>query len=132
MSATSLIRFENYVITKIVFSLNQDFNGRVAKGILIDPVFNREHRKLDSNRLQVSLGVEINCDLFHLTVEMSGVFECANWESDPMAKELLLTNTSAILFPFLRSTVSTITMNANIPSYTLPVVNIMELFKNQN
>ena len=100
-------------------------------GIAIDPKFNRKHDKVDEDRLQVVLGVQIDCELFRLHVEINGLFHCQKWETDPQAKEMILTNTSAILFPYLRSIVSNTTMSANIPSYTIPVMNIVELFKGQ-
>ena len=41
---------------------------------------------------------------------------------------MAIDNATAIMFPYLRNLLSTITMNGNIPPYILPIVNVSKLF----
>lgn len=59
-----------------------------------------------------------------------GVFEFEDWEDDDK-NGMAINNATAILFPYLRNLVSTVTLNGNVPPYILPVMNIVELFKKQ-
>lgn len=67
---------------------------------------------------------------FELYVAITGLFTLSESDDeplDPQTKETLLKkNTAAILFPFLRSVVSTVTVNANIPALLLPTFNFAE------
>lgn len=67
---------------------------------------------------------------FELYVAITGHFTLCESEDKPLdvkTKEILLKkNTAAILFPFLRSVVSTVTVNANIPALLLPTFNFAE------
>lgn len=65
---------------------------------------------------------------FSIKVNVAGVFRLDNWEFSDNS-ELIKANTAAILFPYLRALVSMITTNANIPPYTIPVMNIAALFE---
>lgn len=62
-----------------------------------------------------------------MNICIEGVFSMPNWDKDE-SRLLMISNTVAILFPYLRSLVTIITANANVPPYTLPVMNINELF----
>ena len=64
---------------------------------------------------------------FTLKVEVSGIFQLKNWENNSL--DLMKTNTIAILYPFLRALVATLTSNANVPPYILPVFNVVSWFE---
>ena len=49
-----------------------------------------------------------------------------------LKESILRKNTAAILFPFLRAIVASITVNANIPSLVLPVLNFAEDIPGEN
>lgn len=66
--------------------------------------------------------------MLSIKVNVAGVFRLDNWEVSENS-ELIKANTAAILFSYLRALVSMITTNANIPSYTIPVMNIAALFE---
>ena len=67
-----------------------------------------------------------------MEVEIRGIFSLSLGEFSDVEelKNILSSNAIAILYPYLRSTVSTLTslMN-NFPTYTLPVINFSETLK---
>jgi preprotein translocase subunit SecB len=68
-----------------------------------------------------------------LVVEIEGIFTVLVDEGErELVDRVLHENTLAILFPFLRSAVSVVTVAANIPPLVLPVVNIVEMLKTRS
>jgi preprotein translocase subunit SecB len=62
---------------------------------------------------------------------MTGDFElCMEEENDKLKEALLHENAVAIMFPFLRSVIASLTTTANINPLILPVINIANTFKN--
>lgn len=103
----------------------------------------------DSNSLSgdisISLASEVNHELnqltcflkaelkdpaapFHFQVEFGGKFELSPDElEDPKTLEQLKNvNCPAIIFPYLRETVSTLVNKANLPPFYLPAVNFID------
>lgn len=64
---------------------------------------------------------------FNAEISIYGLFSLSNWE-DIANKSLVMDNTSAIIFPYLRNTLSPLTMLSGLPPYILPVINITEVF----
>lgn len=64
-----------------------------------------------------------------LKVEISGIFEL---EGGEMSEKMDFLNNQGVkmVYPYLRSLVSSITANSNIPPITLPIINVQE-FENR-
>ena len=65
---------------------------------------------------------------YYVDIMISGEFQLNNWESKDNIS-IVQTNTIVILFPYLRTLLTSITSNTNIPPYVLPITNITTLFK---
>jgi len=121
-----------YKVIKIDFELNEKFVFKREK-IFIEPFFNRDISKIDDTHYKIQLGVKISSELsknlipFNTEIVLSAIFELADWEN-PTRNVMAIDNATAILFPYLRNLLSTITMNGNIPPYVLPIVNVSKLF----
>ena len=63
-----------------------------------------------------------------LSVTLVGFFTC-DCEDDAIKTNLVNNNTIAILFPYLRSQISLITTQPDIPPITLPPMNIVGMFQ---
>jgi preprotein translocase subunit SecB len=132
MMGASEMRLINYKVLKINFKLNEEFETKEEK-IFIQPFFHRDVIKIDDMQYKINLSVNISSELnknqipFNTEITISTVFELANWENEGVNK-IAIDNGTAIMFPYLRNLLSTITMNANIPPYTLPIVNVLKLF----
>lgn len=127
----SKLIFKNYSIDSLSFERNNRFEHKkvnidfdVNSAISIDT---------ETNSATVTLNLEIFKDYvdnnypFHLLISVTGYFGV-----EPPAKDnikLIETNAVAILFPYVRSLVSTITANANVTPLILPPINVVELIK---
>jgi len=131
MQANSSLSLKKYIVKNIQFSINENFEFNQDATIELHPEFTRNIRKVDENNALVNLIFRIkNEDLslpFSIEADIEGWFHLENWEQ-PELVSLMVTNSIAILFPYLRSLVSVITANANISPYVIPVMNINALF----
>lgn len=129
MSANSVLTLQNYVVKNIVFKLNTSFQAR-GDEIELHPEFRRIIHKIDADTAAIDLIFKIDgaSDVpFMMDICIEGVFSMPDWDKAE-SRDLMISNTAAILFPYLRALITMITTNANIPPYTLPVMNINELF----
>ena len=77
--------------------------------------------------INVTVGVHINSnDVCNIKVTMAGFFRVE--VDSAIGKSLLLTNTVAILFPYIRSQLTLLTSQPGFDSVILPVMNINALF----
>ena len=117
-----------YTVNKIEFNLNENYKIIQGTSIELNQNLERIISKIDENTLQVTLKYDIynleNKQVpFTMSIIISSVFSLQNWEQESN-KEIATVNTVAILFPFMRSLIATITANANVPPYILPVLNV--------
>ncbi|HEX3038162.1 MAG TPA: protein-export chaperone SecB [Oscillospiraceae bacterium] len=130
--AQSALKFNGYEVQNIYFEKNDAFFTKDNNEVELSPSFQRKIFKNDKNDYIVELGFEIKPDLegnlvpFTLKVNIAGCFTFDD-DDDTLVKE----NAVAILFPYLRALISTITANANIPPLILPTINIVEMLKQE-
>ena len=126
------LMLKNYQIDNIVFVINQDFVWPKERGIEIKPTFNRKIIDHDGNSAFVNITIDIPKEEntpFSLHLSIVGFFELKQWKKTEEGKILMSNNASAVLFPYLRQAVTTITTLGGLPPYTLPVMNMATLFK---
>jgi preprotein translocase subunit SecB len=136
MSADSCLQFDGYEVNTINFKLS---NGvKENQEIQINPKLQIEVNEVanDSYRVKLSFTLESeeNNELpFDMSIVMTGHFSfCAGEtkEETELREKVMHENTVAIMFPFLRSIVASLTVTANIPPLVLPVINIVKAFEN--
>ena len=139
------IQFDGYVIEKSFYEVNPEFDiTSVVSEVVIKPQFQASVAVTDGLgivRIGILISMEdlekeetIKCP-FDLEVVIKGEFEYSMQSDDEYEtiKELLSSNTVAILYPYLRSYVSNLTSMSNqYPAYTLPVFNFVEMLKQEN
>lgn len=132
MTGASEMKLLNYKVIKTTFELNEAFEFKTSK-IDIQPSFNRDIVRIDDQHYKITLGIKISKEVnknpipFESEVVISSVFELPNWKSEA-ANSIAVNNATAIMFPYLRTLMATITMNGNVPPYMLPVMNVSKLF----
>ncbi len=129
-----LIRLAGYTVDKVSFILNKDFDFKANPKVKVIPNFDRELIKIDANTFSLSLSVSFdhpdNEIPFFMDVQVSGKFIFTNWEHEKMFP-VARNNSTSVLYPYVRALVTTITANANVPPYVLPVMNSNSLFKDK-
>ncbi len=131
----NVMKFLDYKVITAKFSLNEKFVFPEDGVVEISPEFNYEIEKISKDETNVYLCAEIKSALnnsmpFEIETKIVGKFYVKDWEKEENVV-LIKKNAIAILFPYLRAIISTITTSANIPPYTLPIMNINALFEEQ-
>lgn len=134
----SVLTFQEYKIESVDFKLNPKYQ---PDGKRIKIKFDLDHDICVKKEEKLSIGVirlvihifngalENNLP-FELEVSIVGIFTSSELD-DTKFNKMLEVNGTAILFPFLRSTVADITKTANINNLLLPLINVHK-FLEQN
>lgn len=117
-----------YSVDKIFFEVNDEYDYSKAKEIKLNQDLNKTINKINENTFKTTLsfkiyGTEEIPVPFTLSISISGLFGLEDWESEKN-KQIAEKNTVAILFPFLRSLIATVTANCSVPPYVMPVINV--------
>lgn len=129
------INFDNYQIKNFIFKNNNNYIGN-DKEIKLDfnfgvsPAFTEDKKKAKitlSCQLFTEETYEHDLSPFFLNIEVDGFFSCGKEDIDI---EDFIVNSTAILFPYMRSFVSSFTSLSGIETITIPPVNVYELLTN--
>lgn len=126
------IKLESFIINKASFQRKIDV--AFSEGVLqIKPQFSRGIQEIEKDKYRIILGVRIAEDTdetalpFDVEVEISGVFRLNGIEEEN--KQAVLEHKAcSIIFPYLRSTVSSVMAVAGVNPIILPVININAIF----
>lgn len=129
----STLRFIDYYVNKIEFYNNDSFDG---DSVEIDFNIEREIEYLEdeNNTFLVTLNSKIfesakeNNYPFSMNISLTGIFEIDDSDAENV-RDFAEINSIAILFPYLRSIVSTYTANANVAPLILPPINIVKMIR---
>lgn len=133
MPKGSVLQFLHYSVDEIRYKEIPFEDG--ANRFQLHPRYERKLIELGGSKYDFLVSVEITPSEgdpapFELYVAITGHFMLQETDDKPLdaalKEDLLRKNTVAILFPFLRSIVASVTVNANIPSLVLPVLNFAE------
>lgn len=108
--------------------------SEAAKKLSFKDTFRRTIKKIDKDNAIVVLVFHLDAgenSPVALSIELCGKFECTDWETDDISKVLIKNNATAILFPYIRQSVSELTTMAGLPPLVLPVTNVSKLFKDK-
>ena len=127
MKATeSKLKFLGYKIISIEFQVNPDFANKKTS-FMIEPELLIEVQKGEKFG-----AVNISCAVFtdkkeaypfNLSVKMQGAF-LMDEVPEEKADDVLNQNAVAIMYPYLRSAITSITQAANIKPLVLPIINV--------
>lgn len=129
----SIMQFNGYDVLKIIYEKNLN-KSQLREEYEVHPQFFKEVTQKDEDSFSVILGFKIEStddNPFPFTTEiiMEGKFQfIGSVEKDDKIK-LMNENSLAILFPYLRSVVSMVTVSANETALLLPTFNIINFFK---
>lgn len=138
--AECILQFVNYSVDEIVFINNSEFDKEETE-LKLKFKHNIKEDDKEAKKYYVNIAMNVydkdehemkDCP-FQLNVSMTGVFKISNYEGidDDVINKIVGENTIAILFPYLRSLITSITANANINPLILPPVNIISLLENE-
>lgn len=125
-----VISFVDYRVLKTDFILNTDFE---ESGEPIDIEFDLGHNnEIIDDQMYVTLALKLFENSkeknypFEMNIVMEGIFIR---EDETVNFKEFLPNAMAIMFPYIRAMISTITANSNVTSLILPTINIVQYLK---
>lgn len=128
---SSVIQLQHFAVNKVSFE-RKDVD-RPDGLIQLCPTFSRKITKVEDNVYTITLGVDINSDVneeplpIDISVELCGRFELRGVTPEA-CRTALGANATSILFPYLRSTLSTVMAIAGETPIYLPVMNVDQIF----
>lgn len=129
----SILRFDNYIVDRAVFKNNPEFEGdEIDIQFDIEPQFQISEEK---DSMIVLLEVDIFKDAiqnnypFEMSIALVGMFQLEGMDDNI---EKFKMNAVAILYPYVRSLVTSFTANSNITPLILPTINVNKLIKEKN
>lgn len=131
----SVLTFDNYIVKRILFEANPNFEPGEKIPLEVE-FFHGLDIDLSENIAAVDLGCSIfkeckNNRPFSLEIELVGFFKFETTLEPERIEKLLRINATAILFPYLRSIISSITANSGFQTLILPIVNVHKMFEQQ-
>lgn len=132
----SALRFIDYYVNEIEFYNNKLFKDRPVK-IDISISHEIEYNEDENNSFQVTLTIVLFKDAirnnypFSMNISLTGIFEIDGEDIDNIERYAEI-NSIAILFPYVRSLISTYTANANVQPLILPPINVVNMLKAEN
>lgn len=128
----TVISFENYRVLELSYKRKNDV--KKSDTVNLNPkILNKINVDQSKKRATVRLGVVIDEEVpFELKVEIEGAFLYNEKEDSSKIgfKNFLNTNAVAILYPYLRSMVSSVTgMSNEFTQLILPTVNIAQMLR---
>lgn len=135
MAIRAAISLESVRAKKVCFVINEEHDMHQEQSINLGLEFDIDFELDDtSNLAKVVLSCNVNRDDFSqkpfmMEVSMEGLFNYEVSEDKEQVKRMLKTNSIAILFPYLRALISTMSVNFGIPTIVIPTINIIELLK---
>lgn len=131
----SSLKFVDYVVNNIEFKLNEHFDDQPVD-LKFDIDRDVEYLEDMENTMYVNLSIKIfenafeNNYPFFMNISLTGIFELNNVEIEK--REVFAeVNAVAILFPYVRSLVSSFTANANVSPLILPTINVVKLIEDK-
>ena len=126
MSDKAALEFRGYRVNSLQFRAKPGFVPKQAE-IELQPTLRKTLNELGPDEYEIELNIELNQeDLpFDATVCVTGSFRYMG--APDMSKRMQL-NAVAILYPYLRATLSLLTTLAEMPPLRLPTVNVAQMF----
>lgn len=136
MSSSNVsIKFNDYIVNEFSYSINQGFKNKdddqkLSMPFSLSAVVNF-HDESSNVTLIADIGDVDDEDCpFLIKAQITGIFELNITDDEDYQK--FAPNLIAICFPYLRSLVSSISEKNNVfPFFTLPVMNIYEMMKEE-
>jgi len=127
------IKFLGYYVREINFLKNDNFKG---EKINLELKMTKNSTYLDDNKVKINLNVKIFEEAitknfpFSLSLVTTGIFQYNHISiEEDHKREMLEKKLIDILYPYVRASVSNITMTSNLPPLYLPTLNINNFIK---
>lgn len=129
----SVLSFKHVFIDEIIFERKENYNFREKLNFKLGcSIEFNEEKSCYIVKLTTELGNKDNTEESYLKVCVAGEFniEFNNEITDDVKEILIKKNTISILFPYLRSYISSITSQTGMKPIILPTINVNTILQN--
>lgn len=128
----SALKFEKYIVNEIHFITNKDFKSEDNK-IPLNLKISKKTEIEENNHMKINLNVNVFKGAreynypYEIEMNITGYFSAQGEKVERFEK-----NAIAILYPYVRSIISTYTANANVTPLLLQAINVNKLIEQQS
>lgn len=120
----SFFQFDSFIIQKSLFELNQNNEvGELSVGFKSEGKLDFEKGKFN---LELGIFISDSTEALKIEIDSIGYFNFENLDKDSLSN-FLFVNAPAILFPYLRAYISSLTTLSGIRPIILPTLNLTSL-----
>lgn len=124
MENTSSFQFENFIINKSLFELGKNSEvSDLSVGFRPSGKLDLENQRF---HLELSVFISDSSEAFKVEIDSVGFFKFENIEKDNLSS-FLYYNAPALLFPYIRAYISSLTTLSGIKPIVLPTLNLSNL-----
>jgi len=128
MEKSDILKFTGYTIEKILLEKSENSKNENGFNILYKIIPNNE--KFEKNNVLMGVLIKNSLDFpYNLEVIIRGNFVIDGKSTVDKKKKLLTINSSAILFPYIRSLISLISSQTDFNKILLPTFNFMNILE---
>ena len=127
ITENAVLQFLGYRVDTMQFKSKPDYTPS-SEPIELKPTFNLTIQQVNDNEYNVTIGVELKQSTLPFDAELSltGRFK---YEGNMDVQKMLKINAVAILYPYVRSTLSLMTTLAAVPPVIVPTINLAQMFE---
>ncbi len=120
-------RFVKYLIKESVLSL-KDFvrADEISLNVELNATVNKKD-EADNSQLEIVVDMKDKDDKFSLRLKIVGLFEADESVEQIQLNKFIAMNAPAILFPYVRAFISSLTAQAGIQPIIIPTINLYEM-----
>lgn len=124
------LQFFGYHVDKMVFNAKPNFNSEDTQ-IELQPSFSRTIQQINADEYEVTIGVELKQNNLPFIAELAitGKFK---YDGSLDADKMLKINAVAIMYPYVRATLSMMTTLAAVPPVIIPTINLAQMFEKED
>lgn len=119
------IQFINFLVNESHIVFKEPGEQKISVGFLPSGVIFKE---LNQFHLELSVNIQDETDKFYINLKTTSVFEYPeDADLEAYKNSYFITNAPAIVFPYLRAYISSLTALSGMPTLTLPTLNLSEM-----
>ena len=127
----SSLKFINYIVNSVNYKVNMNANKEGTYKFNFD-INNTTKISKEKDKMTITLSANVFKGVddapFYIDVEITGYFEIEGKEDISKFEP----NAIAIMYPYLRSIISTYTASANVAPVILPAINVIAMLKRKD
>lgn len=125
----AVLQFLGYRVDTMQYKLKPDYTAS-SEAIELKPIFNRIIQQANDDEYHVTIGVELHQAAlpFDAELALTGRFK---YKGEIDVQKILKVNAVAILYPYVRSTLSLMTTLAEVAPVIIPTINLARMFEQE-